>query len=242
MICPGCGGTVEDNAKFCTQCGFQFPERDQVKKSPVLLLIGIGALVVCLAMLVVGFFSVKNTDFFDIPIVSMILPDMDDELDDVRDEMLEGIEKIEDKMDELDLTGDEEEFVNTAIETAKTLTKEISLNSLNEFAENAKKMADIDVDLDKELDDLTESVDELQDALKLIENIVLWFMLVPLALAVLAGLLRSRGLTIFAMITALPFFFMFGGVVWGIIAIAGYITQIVVYGKMKKAKKAAAFA
>ena len=89
------------------------------------------------------------------------------------------------------------------------------------------------------IEELQEGQNELQKAIKTIENIFLWFMLISLAFTVLAGLLRSKGWTIFAMITSLPFFFLFGGVVWGILAIVCYIVQIVIYGKLKKAKRAA---
>lgn len=205
-------------------------------------LIGLGAFVLCLVMLLVGVINVKNTGLHKIPVVSIFVPDAKHDTIDMKEPFLDAIDEIEEVVEESDLSAKEKAYFESLSDSSKKIVKNVSINSIKNLIDNVK---DVPNGFDDELDeiaDMLDAVDELQKIIKVVEKVILWFMLIPLALTVLGGLLRSKGWTVFAMITSLPFFFLFGGAVWGVIAIVGYIAQIIIYGKMKKAKRAAAAA
>jgi hypothetical protein len=204
-------------------------------------LIGLGAFALCVVMLIVGFINVKNTSFFKIPVVDKLLPDFEYETDEMEELFEEGVDEVKEYIDESDLSKDEKEYLNDFVSAVEKAGKKFSVNSISNLADVVEEAMDkLDDDAIDVIGDVVDGVDELQKAIKTIEKIILWFVLIPMAFTVLGGLLRSKSWTIVALVTSLPFFFLLGGAVWGIIAIVGYIAQIVIYGKLKKAKKAAA--
>lgn len=245
MYCPNCGNVMDDNAAFCPQCGYATVvpnQQDQQKPVKKYKLFGLGAFILCLVMLLIGFINVKNAGLHNIPVVSMFVSDAKADLDDANEPLLDAIDEIEEIIEESDLTSKEKAYLEGLSDASKKFVKNVSINSIKNLMDNAENIpGDFDDELD-EIVDMLDVIDELQKIIKVIEKVILWFVLIPMAFTVLGGLLRSKGWTIIALITALPFFFLLGGAVWGIIAIAGYIAQVVFYGKLKKAKRAAAAA
>lgn len=206
-------------------------------------LVGLISFALCIILLLVGYLNVKSVSFHKIPVVDMVLPDVNYDMSEVKEATQKEIEKLEDLVDESDLDAKEKAYVDGVIEGTKKFAKNISVNTIKDLADAVSGVDgafDVDVDgISDSIDELKEAADVLQKAINVMEKIILWFMLIPLAFTVLGGLLRSKGWTIFAMVISWPFYFLLGGAVLGIIATVGYIVQVVVYGKLKKAQKAA---
>jgi len=206
-----------------------------IRGSDKFTLMGLGAAVLCVIMLFVGIYSAMNVDFYELPALSLIMAGEIDDIEDAKDEMGDDIERMEEYLDDLDLSTKETKLAKDFLKKGKDLSKTFSINNMKALVKSAEKLAN---GVDADIDDFDMEVDEIMSIITVVEVIIWVSMLVPLGLAVASGLTRNFIVAIIALLPALPFYLLFGGIGWGLLAIAGYVLQVYAFFKRKKERDA----
>ena len=232
MTCSNCGKDLADGMQFCDQCGCEIVLTAAKKQPNHLKMIGLAAFIICLALFLVGYLSVHTVDLDEIPIFAMLADDAQYTVKRTKVQLLDDAQWLEDRLERDLVEEDEIPTAEAIVEACYDLSETVSINHIKNYIEV----------LDEASSDLGEALYEVDDdleAIDLLEGVIIGFLAVPLLLTLVAGITRKFGFAIPALVTALPFYFLFGGYLWGLLAIAGYVTQIVVYSMMKAAKRKA---
>jgi len=170
-----------------------------------------------------------------LPALSLIMAGEIDDIEDAKDEMGDDIERMEEYLDDLDLSTKETKLAKDFLKKGKDLSKTFSINNMKALVKSAEKLAN---GVDADIDDFDMEVDEIMSIITVVEVIIWVSMLVPLGLAVASGLTRNFIVAIIALLPALPFYLLFGGIGWGLLAIAAYVLQVYAFFKRKKERDA----
>ncbi len=250
MFCPKCGAEVENNAAFCGNCGYSFsasePEtapavavknkKEFVKKvAPQKVktawMIATVTFIICTLILLLGLNSSLNGQFYNIPIFGLVIDeDMKDDLKDSQEDAEDYLDDIDDLIDEDDLSSKEKKLVKKVQKSYKKLVKTISINNVRAACKDIEKAEDIL--------NATDDWDEIVEIMDVLVVVIYIFFLFPIVFTVLGGLKKSVGLIVTGTIFAMIFLFIFGGVVWALLALVAYIVQIKYAAEVTKAYKA----
>ncbi|MBQ2892721.1 MAG: hypothetical protein IJE24_01155 [Oscillospiraceae bacterium] len=208
--------------------------KEQISKMDKHALIGVVAFLMSVLLLFVGIISTTSIDFYDIPVLSLIFGNDSSDLERSKKEIAEEMEYYDELLEDNDeLSNRELRLAKKVVRTGKKLSKSFSLGNIKALMKNTEKLAEkssfgINV-LGSEFDEVTKIIN--------IILIVAWiFMLIPLAVTVLGGIKKSVAASVVALILAMIFFLLFGGILWGLLSAASYVTQAVCYKRMKAAK------
>ncbi len=211
----------------------------KAKKAALLTrVLGIAAAVLFL----IGAFITLNTGLFDIPVVSMALGDMDDELD--FGDMEEIEDEFDDMLDELedDLTKKQEKELKNYIKTVKALIKTPSINNIKKFLSESEDIAELLADIDGSVsdefvEDLIEDsgISTVEDVLGTISTVVWVFSLFLALFALLAGFRYSGGFAIAAIIINFLQGILFVGFLH-VVIVSACLIAVVVFSKQVKSE------
>lgn len=252
MFCPRCGANLPDGSGFCGACGstlssnqpayqqsayrqpaYGYRPQPTVSKGEYLktlaspqamslVKVAWGLLVVCVLVLALGWNASVNGAFYDIPLFKMILGE---DYDEAMGDLTDLLEDSDEGIDELrDLYEDEikESDLDELIDSAEVMAKNPSLKNIR----NVAKLLN------------TYGVEDVDDEIVVVFDAAIIILTVGFAVAalftVLGGLLKSGGVTIFALILSMPVLGLFGGVLYAGLALVAYIAQAVVLGKINK--------
>ena len=199
----------------------------QIKQAWLISLILFG---ICALLLVLGLNSALNGQFYDIPILGMIMGD--DAKDDVKQaqkSLTRDLERLDSVLDEEDLSAKETKLVKSVIKSYKKLVKTVSISGVTEVSKKLEKTEDLLGD--------TDIFDEMLEIMNIFTIIIYVFFGIPAIFTVFGGIKRSVGLMVTGLIFAMIFFLVFGGIVLGLLALVAYIVQIVFASKVNKAYK-----
>lgn len=167
---------------------------------------------ICVAITLFSIISVRNTDFYKIPLFEMVLKESQ------VDEMEEALDKLEEAID--DATDEEiEELEDESGMTIKEYKKLIENPSLARVAKMGKK------------------VDQFNDSVEIVNtfNIVITiYGVIIMLMSLLAALGRSRALSIISIVVSLPFYIFLAGIVWLILFVVATIAHVVFLTKEKE--------
>jgi hypothetical protein len=197
-------------------------------------LIGAVAFLMSVLLLFVGIISTTKCDFYEIPVLSLIAGNNTSDLERSKKEIKNEVERYEELLEDAeDLTNQEFNLAKKVLRSGKKLAKSFSLANIKTLMKNTEKLAEKS-NFGKGV--LGSEYDELVKIINIVLTVMWIFMLIPLAVTVLGGVKKSVGATVTALILAMIFFLLFGGIVWGLLSAASYVTQVVCYKKIKAAK------
>ena len=175
--------------------------------------------VVCILAVVFGANSALNGDFFEIPMLKMIVGE--DEIDEAKDALDEAVDAFEVALDE----GDKEKIEELEDEAGMKAEKVLDLfdpPSLNSIKKFGKALLDDD------------SIIEVYSLVITIITIYALIAGVSLAMAMLVG---RGGYAIFTLIVVLPFHIFLSGSLWLIVGTVAHLAFTVCLFKMTSAYK-----
>ena len=206
----------------------KFAPKNVTPKAKQAWLISMIAFAACVLFLVLGLSSSLNGQFYDIPVLGMIMgEDGREEMKDMQKDAKKDIDRFENLLDSSDLTKKQAKQVKSAIKSYKKLVKTISITNLKDTAKQVKKVEDFIGGSD--------GMDEIISVINTFTIIIYIFFFISLLFTVFGGLTQKSGLTITGMIFAILFLFLLGGIVWGVLAVAAYIAQLKFSKDYKKA-------
>ena len=173
--------------------------------------------------------------FRAIPVV-LALADMD--LREITDELEAGIEELEIDLDESRdyMTDEEIEVVELILDTFDDLTGSLNIMGLSRLA-NALRTDYASLLEESMTPEDMAIVDMVVQIPMIISLVIVSSFLLPLILALLAGLKKSMGLSITALIFTLIPQVIFNGTLFVTLTLAIFITQAVLCGQLDKAYK-----
>lgn len=192
--------------------------------------------VVSVLLLVISYFSVLNTSFEKIPVVSLILGSDADDFDDVKDELSEEIDRAEDALDDYkdELSKKEIKLVKNALNAFKKCAKNFSIQNIKKIISSAEDLAKVEVDESNIFDDFaSEVLGEVTDVLDIISVVILVNMVFALIFTACGGFLKIRGLVITGMILSIIYGFIFCGFLYVLLFVAAHIALFIFQGKLK---------
>lgn len=196
-----------------------------------------------LALLITSVFVPLNNDLLANDFIKFCIQLVDPKatVRDVRDQVVEGIEEAEESLEaaEEQLTDSQKEAIEKFLTVSKKLVKNFSILNLREFATTS-------LDAYEELENATNfgyefnisksDITMYRDFIDVAIYVVAGLFLIPLLLLLLAGLFRSKGLTITAIIPTVLVQIIFCGVLWVLLTLVIYIAHAVFCSLNKKAK------
>lgn len=243
MFCNHCGNTIPEGTAFCNNCGapaqqqaapqqayYQQPQAPApVKKNATPITI---TFIISVVLIIASILAPMVMNFFEVPIVSVILEaadgDMEETVDDMKDE-LDGIkDDYEDVKDEL--SSKEKKNYKKMVDSADKMLDNFSLLNMSSFM---KTMDNLDEEYRP--DDMEEAMETFSQAMGVVFGVVCGAFVLPLLFAILGGLKKSAGLTIAALIFTAISQAILSGVLLLILSAVVYIVQIVLCNKYKKA-------
>lgn len=209
------------------------PQKAKLKSTLTLV-----TLILSILLIVVSAVLPIVRPLFRIPTLSLALAmaDMDSneitrEIKDMYDELVDDFEYSREYMDE-----EEEELAEQLLKTAKKLTGSFNMLDLAKLAREIRK--DYAVYLEDYFTYEEMQLVEVISMLPVYAMVVTCFsFLLPLILALLAGLKKSMGLSITALIFTLIPQVIFNGTIFVTLTLAIFITQAVLCGQLDKAYK-----
>lgn len=244
MFCPNCSARQQDNAALCSSCGYVFPPPQQPpepeKKSGTNGMIFVTFLLT-LVLLAASIIAPLTADLVDIPIFNVVIDDSDkDDFEDLKDDLKYSVDEMEEALEYMqeDLSSREIKAIKNLMKEAKGTGRTFSILNLRKLAsatEEAAKKLDDHPAFDMDIRELTEAAETM--------DMVMWIAIALFALpgifTLLGGLLRSKGLTITALILMVPVQLAVSGILYVICSLVIYIIQAILCGKAKKARTAA---
>lgn len=248
MFCPNCGAQLPDGSPVCGYCGNQLSAQptNQVsitefdKKAGKLIPI---TFILTLVLLVTSVILPLTSSIFDIPVVDMALNMAGDAIDDIEGDM----DDVEDAYEELEWRYEMQEDslpksarndVKKMMKATKKLIKKPSILNFQNFFSVAEDVSD---DLDEEHDilgvsSITKDVDDAKGIMGILIGVAVGMFVLPGIFTVLGGLLKSKGLTITALVFMVLSQLILCGILWVILSLLVYIAQAILCHKAKKAK------
>ncbi len=244
MNCTNCGTPVAPGYTFCTRCGAPVVAAPAVapvskkeylaniagprtKQASKLILI---TMAVSLVLIIISVFMVLNASIFEIPLLSIAL---DATGEDPQEEFSDNIKGIKKNLKNVTVEkgSDEEELVADFEQIIDGLDDALSINNIKKLLNFADKHED---DLSDYVDySELDTIDELRESLNIF-SVGAWIpFLLPLLLALLAGLTKSSGLTIVALIFTLIPVSLLVSFAMCLLCAAVYIVQILLCNKLK---------
>lgn len=242
MKCSNCGAELSQGTMFCASCGAPVaqqapaqPQRpvskkqyiatmasEKVKKSQKLAPI---IALVCAAILVIGYFVAMNTAIYDLPIITMVVPEeerdgLEDEMDDIADQADEAEERLEAMEDSL--SSKEMKAAEKCFDTALDVAKNPSISNMQKFVNAAKKADDMGFGDDLGLDDM----DEASEIFDLFNGMLIGGLIWVLLFTLLGGLCKSKGLAVAGMIFSVFYTWPMAGIIFAILSIVAHIVLI----------------
>ena len=264
MFCPNCGTQQTDGALNCTSCGCSLQEEQQTNYQPAPAQPqyapeyvpappqfskfdkNAGKFVyitffLSLALLVGSVLIPLTGNIFNVPSIKILaniaanevdINESKNEINDSIDELEEQYEKFEDE-----LSSEEQEIAEQIVDAGKNIRSKWSFLSLRNFIS-------ITVDAGNKIDveewDLEDDLNELK-TFETIINIIMWAIIgaffFPLLFTLLGGLLKSKVMTLLALIFLVIAQLLLCGVLWVALSLVIYIFQFILCSKAKKVKK-----
>ncbi len=241
MFCNNCGNNIPEGIAFCNNCGAPAQQQTQqayyqqpqapapVKKNATPIMI---TFIISIVLIIASILAPMVMNFFEVPVVSMVLEmadeDMDEVLDDLKDEVDYAKDEYEMVEDELD--SKEKKNYKKMIDSVEKMADNCSLLNIS----NALKTMD---NLDEEYrpDGMEEGMKEFSQLMGIVFGLVFGAFVLPLLFAILGGLKKSAGLTVAALIFTAISQAILSGVLLLILSAVVYIVQIVLCNNYKKA-------
>lgn len=186
--------------------------------------------ILSLILLIVSAIAPLITNIPDIPIVSWALGN---EAEDSLNEIDEAFEELEEFRGHEGFTLKQEKAFDNVLEKAEKIDDSFSLVNIRSFITSARefgKVVEDATDIDSDL----ETIDEFEKYINIITLVVLGLFVLPLIFTLLGGLLKSKGLTITALVLVILPQLALSGVLFVVLSLIIYITQAVFCGKAKK--------
>lgn len=250
MKCPICNAELPEGSTICSYCNCQISapaksyssvsefDKKAGKLIPITFLLTI-------ALIVISILLPLSVSIVEIPAISTALSIAGDDGEEVVNELEELDELYDDKqlLDELEAV--EDELPKDAVKATKKIIKSLkkatttpSLLNVKNLISTVEKCAD-DLDEDSDVIGLSQLSNDLESATKIM-NIIIYVVIgmfaLPAIFTLLGGLLKSKGLTITALVFMVLTQFMLCGFLWVVLSLVIYIFQAVLCHKAKKAK------
>ncbi len=212
-----------------------------VKTASKLVLI---LLVACLAIMVIGHFTMLNTSIEKIPMVSFALDvagaDMD-EFEEVKDELDDELDFLKDEYDlvedDLDLSKKEEKWVDELFDVMKDCTESISINNVKKLMELAEDLSDTDAAEYLDLDGSLDGLDEINDIIGGLSTGLLFASIFSLLFTIIGALTRVNALVVLGAIGSAIFAAILYGFLFVLLIVAAHIAMVVMLSKVNKEYK-----
>lgn len=250
MKCPICNAELPEGSTSCSYCNCQIStpaksyssvsefDKKAGKLIPITFLLTV-------ALVVISILLPLSVSIINIPVVNTALSisggdvdELEDELDQLNDAyddklLLDELEEVED-----DLSKKTVKSTKKIIKSLKKVTKTPSLLNFKKLVSVVDKCAD---DLEDEYDvigvsNLTEDLDEVKSIMNILIGVVIGMFVLPAIFTLLGGLLKSKGLTITALVFMVLTQISLCGFLWVLLSLVIYIFQAVLCHKAKKAK------
>lgn len=215
-----------------------------------------------LVLLAVSIMLPLTTDIFEIPFVNtaMEITGMSEDIDDAKDELAAELDTLADELKEMEdtyeehedeMSSDEKKLMKKALKSAdkilddaENVAEETSLINFRSFIGGFREISEDleDLDVFDGMDEATETFEQIEGIVNLIIIVVMSLFALPLIFTLLGGLLRSKGLTITALVFMVLSQLILCGVLWVVLSLVIYILQAILCGKAKKVKRYAQIA
>lgn len=250
MFCGNCGNKLPDDARFCGECGtvvaaqpapqkaapvkeegffkkdLYFLKRAEPKSRTLYFISWALVLASLLSLLFSGVVAL-NGDMLNRPIGSFINMATDGDMEELREEFVEEVDRIQDAAE--DSGYDEHEVVRAA----KKLGNRFSIN-------NFRKCMKIYEAAYEEMgyDNLVEEIQIADGILTGAVTVIICGLLAAAVLTALAAVFKKFPLAIAGIVVALGFIAIFSGFLWVLLSVASHVGMIIVYIKLGKEYKA----
>lgn len=199
--------------------------------------------VLSLLLVATSILAPLNGDLLSNFLVNSVVEMSGASIDELRDELSDGIDKAEESLDKADdayhLSSSQKECIEEFLESAKNLNSCFSLLNLRDFAtvslEAMEELEDAE-DFGYNFDFNKRQLEQSIEALDILIYVIIGFFAFPLLFTLLAGLLRNRGLTITALVFTVLTQLLLCGVIWAVLSLAVFIAQFIFCGMAKNAK------
>jgi len=242
LFCASCGAPVaqqpEPQYQAPVQPQYQAPMQPQrpvskkqyiatmasekVKKSQKLAPI---IALVCAAILLIGYFVAAGTPLYDLPVVSLVIPE--DERDDMKDQMDDMADQEDEVKDRMEAVEDayskkEMKIAEQCVDATLAVAKNPSIGNMQKLANALKKADGTDLARDLDIDDM----EEFTEIVGLLNGMLIGGLIWVLLFTLLGGLCKSKGLAVAGMIFSVFYTLPMAGVIFTILSIAGHIVLI----------------
>ena len=197
------------------------------------------AVLVCLiavGVIIAGIVATLTMPIFDIPALSLALEVSGADVDELMDELENGVDELEDEFEyyESDFSKEEKKDIENFIDTADELVDNFSIAKLFTFVETAEELVDEYGD-ELDMEDVKEATDAmvvLKQAMLGIMVFVIGFFFLPILFAVLGGTLKNTALTIVGMVFTAIAQLIFCGIIWVAASLVVGVVQAVLCSKV----------
>ncbi len=202
-------------------------------------------LAVCVAIMVIGHFSMLNTSIEKIPFMSFAL-DMsgagEDEIDEMKDDMEYQLEMLEFEYelaeDMLDLSKKEEGYVEDLFDVLDDMSKTISVNNLKKMMDLGVKLADTDAAEYLDLEGSMDEVEEMSDVIGILSTGMLFAAIFSLLFTIIGAFTRVNVLVVLGAIGSALFAAVLYGFLFVLLIVAAHAAMIFMISKVNKEYKA----
>ena len=250
MKCPICNAELPEGSTVCSNCNCQLSSPAKTYSSVSAFDKKAGKLIpitflLTVALVVISILLPLSMSIVKIPVISTALSitgaegeELEDELEALSEEydskaLLDELEEVEDE-----LPKDAVKATKKIIKSLKKATKTPSLLNVRSLISTVEKCAD-DLDEDSDVIGLSQLSNDLESATKIMDiviYIVIGMFALPAIFTLLGGLLKSKGLTITALVFMVLSQISLCGFLWVVLSLVVYIFQAVLCHKAKKAK------
>lgn len=200
------------------------------------------AVLVCLiaaALIIASVVATLAMPIFDIPVMSVALDAADADPDELLDELENELDNMEEEFEAMEdeFSKSECEDIERWMDSAYDVIDAFSFLNLRKFVSETSFLVDEygDEFNTSDLDEISDGMDEVNQAMGALLVFVVGFFFLPVLFAVLGGTLKNTALTIVGMVFTAIAQIIFCGIIWVVLSLVVGVVQAVLCSKVNTA-------
>lgn len=200
------------------------------------------AVLVCLiaaALIIASVVATLAMPIFDIPVMSVALDAADADPDELLDELENELDNMEEEFEAMEdeFSKSECEDIERWMDSANDVIDAFSFLNLRKFVSETSFLVDEygDEFNTSDLDEISDGMDEVNQAMGALLVFVVGFFFLPVLFAVLGGTLKNTALTIVGMVFTVIAQVIFCGIIWVVLSLVVGVVQAVLCSKVNTA-------
>ena len=200
------------------------------------------AVLVCLiaaALIIASVVATLAMPIFDIPVMSVALDAADADPDELLDELENELDNMEEEFEAMEdeFSKSECEDIERWMDSAYDVIDAFSFLNLRKFVSETSFLVDEygDEFNTSDLDEVSDDMDEVNQAMGALLVFVVGFFFLPVLFAVLGGTLKNTALTIVGMVFTAIAQIIFCGIIWVVLSLVVGVVQAVLCSKVNTA-------